>query len=96
MGRYSVCGNALCVESDILKSTPLYKTKYAIFFENGWSPWLAYQTDTKESALEFLSKHTALYIYLHVIDENDGLVVAWCVTSTGKIELIRFLETVIP
>lgn len=47
---------------------------YEIYLENGWTPWLAFQTTDKEKAHAFLASARAQYIYFRVLDEKGTIV----------------------
>jgi hypothetical protein len=47
---------------------------YEIWLENGWSPWLAFQTPNEPQAKEYFQQANALYVYFRVLDKKGYVV----------------------
>jgi hypothetical protein len=47
---------------------------YEIWLENGWSPWLAFQTTNETQANEYFRKAAGNYVYLRVLDDKGYIV----------------------
>ncbi len=62
-----------------MKSHFLERMIFQIYLENGWTPWLAFQTTDKTRANEFIKKSTALYTYLYTLSDNHYLVDIVCI-----------------
>ena len=51
---------------------------YEISIENGWIPWLAFQTQNETEANEYFQKARGNYVYLRVSDEKGTIVKFLC------------------
>jgi len=51
---------------------------YEIWLENGWSPWLAFQTTNETQANEYFRKAAGNYVYLRVLDDKGYIVSFRC------------------
>ena len=51
---------------------------YEIWLENGWSPWLAFQTSNEPQANEYFQQANALYVYFRVLNEKNHVVSLLC------------------
>ncbi len=75
MGRYSVCGNTLRSQSYFLNRKEML---YEIYIENGWIPWLAFQTYNETEANEYFRKALGNYVYLRVLDDQGCILKFLC------------------
>ena len=51
---------------------------YEIYLENGWTPWLVFQTTNETEANELFKKTKGQYVYLRVLDDNGYVISIRC------------------
>ncbi len=75
MGWHSVCDDAVRSQSYFLNKN---KTLYEIYIENGWNPWLAFQTQNETEANDYFRKAQGNYVYLRVLDDKGSILKFVC------------------